>query len=121
MIGVGTIGGSPTDTLLVTVVEGPTAGDIISDASPVRMKKNRNFGSAKTLSSTTLVYKGKDGGTMTGGNDALLVNVTTPRTAVPIDIDLPRGASIGIFIDMKSATATNVYAAIVTHIKSDIA
>ena len=54
-VGVGTM--TETDPVKITVVRNPTAGDLITDATAVDMKQNRNFGSSIALKTTTcLLY-----------------------------------------------------------------
>jgi len=104
--------------MLVTVVKNPTAGDIVTDATPVSINANRNFGSANTLQDS-LVYKGKDGGTLTDGTVALtLYSDQGSRLLAGINIELTKGTSIGIKIDPNLSSGTiNAYAAIICHVK----
>jgi hypothetical protein len=99
----------------ITIVRNPTGGTLISNAVAVDMNKNRNFGSSKELDS--LVYKGVEGDTLTGGNDIALFyqNVGT-RAYYSIDMEVPKGSSIGIKIDTQTtAGTTNLYVAIIGH------
>jgi hypothetical protein len=99
----------------VTVVRNPTGGTLISNAVAVDMNQNRNFGSSKELDS--LVYKGVEGDTLTGGNDIALFyqNVGT-RAYYSIDMEVPKGSSIGVKIDTQTtAGTTNLYVAIIGH------
>lgn len=106
-------------TPFITVVRNPSGGDIITDASVVAMNQNRNFGSSKSLSSSTLAYKGKNGGTMTGGNDIILfLQGTGGRLFAGIGLQLPKGNSIGVKIDPNISSGTmSVYCAFVLYIK----
>ena len=79
---------------------------------------NSNFGSNNTFKTTTLVYKGADGdGAFTGGTDyALLGGKADSRSAYPeLNIEVPRGASIGVEVDLNTSGAANVYFALITH------
>jgi hypothetical protein len=99
----------------ITLVRNPTGGTLISNAVAVDMNQNRNFGSSKELDS--LVYKGVEGDTLTGGNDIALFyqNVGT-RAYYSIDMEVPKGSSIGIKIDTQTtAGTTNLYVAIIGH------
>ena len=117
-VGIGTLSATIADSALITLVRNPTGGDIISDATAVDAKQNANFGSSNALASTTLAYKGKDGGTMTGGNDYGYFYATGgSRMFANIDLLLPRGASMGIKIDLNTSGGGNVYAAIVGHLR----
>lgn len=108
-----------TDTNLgVYVVRNPSTGTIIDDASAVGMNQNRNFGSSKTLKSTTLAYKASaQSKTFTNGDDIILINANKDnRTYAGINIEVPRGSSIGIRVDSASL-ATTAYAALIIHVK----
>lgn len=105
-----------TDMANITVIRNPSTGDIVSDATAVAMNVNRNFGSSKTLSSTTLAYKGKNSGTFTDGDDALLLyQGNNNRLFTGINIELPRGASIGVKVD-SDATGGSAYCALILHL-----
>ena len=106
-------------TPVITIIRNPTAGDITTDASAVAMNQNRNFGSSKTLSTSTLAYKGKQGGTMTGGNDIIIfMQGTGGRLFANIGLQLPKGNSIGVKIDSNISSDTMlVYCALVLYIK----
>ena len=56
--------GTVSDYGLATVSWNPTGGDIITDATAVAYKSNSNGGSSNVLNNGSLVYKGKDGGTL---------------------------------------------------------
>lgn len=117
-VGIGTLSATVADSALITIVRNPTGGDIISDATAVDAKQNANFGSSEALASTTLVYKGKDGGTMTGGNDyGYFYTNGNSRMFASLDLLLPRGASLGIKIDLNTTGGGNVYAAIIGHLR----
>ena len=116
-IAVGIRGSTVADMATVTLTSGPTGGDLISDATAVTSKANRNFGSSKLLKATTLAYKGKTGGTVTGGIDvAQFYMGNNSRLFASIDIELPRGSSLSLKVT-GTATAGNAYAALVCHVK----
>lgn len=108
-----------SDDPYITLVRNPTGGDLISDATAVSMNQNRNFGSSNTL--TVDVYKGKVGGTLTGGNDIAILQVTPgSRSYYTIDFLLPKGSSIGIKLTANvSSGSANYYAALVCFEKED--
>ena len=86
-----------TDSAQITLVRNPTGGDLITDAAAVSMNKNRNFNSSKTLKTTTLVYKGKQGGTLTGGDEtALFFQGKGGRLYVTVNFILKKGDSFGL-------------------------
>lgn len=98
-----------------------TGGDIISDASAVTMNANRNFGSTRSLAES-LAYKGKNGGTMTGGTEVAYVQlVGGSRSSVPLNFILPKGSSIGIkLIANVSSGSASYYAAIVGYLEESL-
>lgn len=106
-----------TDYPLVTIIKDPTGGDVISNASAVSIKSNSNFGSSKTLGSGTLCYKGADGGTITGGSTHAIIGVSEGRNQFPIPMELPRGSSVGITIDLNTSGGANVYIALIGYLK----
>lgn len=116
-LGMGTRSATVTDAANVTIIRNPTGGDIISDASDVAMNSNNNFGSSNSLSDTTLVYKGKDGGTVTGGTDHALLYMTDGRLFASLDIEMPKGSAIGVKIDLNTSGGANVYCALIGYIK----
>lgn len=109
-----------SDSPYFTLVRNPTGGDIISDASAVAMNANRNFGSSRTASID--VYKGKTGGTMTGGSDiAILQAPKTGRGFYTIDFLLPKGASLGLKVTANlTSGSANYYAAVIGYFKDDV-
>ena len=112
-IGVDSAGTTGNDSL-VTLVRNPTS---VSFSTAVDMNQNRNFGSSKTL--TADVYKGAEGGTITGGNAiAQFYMDAGSRLYATIGFTLTKGDSLAIKIDTDTtAGTTNVYAAIVCHLK----
>jgi len=111
-----TTSGDPAD---ITIVRNPTAGTIVTNAVAVDMKQNRNFGSSNTLSSTTLTYKGVEGDTFIDGDDIALFALNQGnRGYFDVNMELPKGSSIGVKIDTQTtAGTTSVYVAIIGHRK----
>lgn len=109
--------GTTSDIGELTVERNTTGGDLISDATAVSMNQNRNFGSNKTLSATA--YKGKSGGTSTGGNDIILFyHGTSSRLFATINLVLPKGSSLAITYDPKlSSGSIKTYAAVICYLK----
>lgn len=104
-----------TNVAQIYITKNPTGGDLITDETAVTMNENRNFGSAKTLSSGSKVYKGKAAGTITGGSDvALLYAKNNDRGYFPINLEIPRGSSIAVRVE-SDATAGTCYAALIAH------
>jgi hypothetical protein len=108
-----------SDDPYITLVRNPTGGDLISDATAVSMNQNRNFGSNKTL--TADAYKGKVSGTLTGGNDIAILQVTPGgRSFYTIDFILPKGSSMGVKITANvTSGSANWYGAFICHLKDD--
>ena len=106
-----------SDDPYVTLVRNPTGGDLISDATAVSMNQNRNFGS--NLTPTIDVYKGKVGGTVTGGNDIAILQATPGgRSFYSIDFVLPRGTSLGVKLTANITSGTaNWYCALIGYVK----
>lgn len=106
-----------TDMAVLTMIRNPDGGDIVSDATAVSMNQNRNFGSSKTLSTSTLVYKGKAAGTVTGGDDIGQFYIgNNSRLNPQINFEIPRGSSVAIKV-VSDATAGTAYAALILHLK----
>jgi hypothetical protein len=112
-------GGTYTSSLRpsITVIKNPTAGDLLTDATAVDFNVNRNFGSSKTL--TADAYKGKQGGTVTGGNSLGIFQTSTAgRDFFTIDMILPKGSSIAIQANNGLASGTAVlYCAAICFLK----
>jgi hypothetical protein len=106
-----------TDYATATLIRNPTAGTIIDDASPCEMISNSNFGSSNTLDS--LIYKASaTGKTLTGGSDHAKVLLTEGRTSAPeLNIDLAKGSSLGVKIDLNTSGGADVYVALVGYRK----
>ena len=117
-VGLGT--GDGGEIAKITVVRNPTAGDIVTDASAVAMNQNRNYGSSKSL--TADAFKGKSGGTMTGGNDIIQFYQTrNGRLFGTVGMELQKGNSIGIKINPELISAgINVYAALIMYKEDEL-
>jgi len=101
---------------MVTIIRNPTAGTVVDDATACPMKSNANFGSSNELDS--LIYIGADGKTLTDGSDHAIIMCSEGRTTIPqLHIDLPKGSSIGIKVDLNTSGGASVYAAVVCHRK----
>jgi hypothetical protein len=108
-----------SDSPYITLVRNPNGGDIISDAVDISMKQNRNFGSA--LTADIDAYKGKVGGTITGGDDiAILQTNSGARSFYTIDFILPRGSSMGLKLNANlTSGSANLYCALIGYFKDD--
>jgi hypothetical protein len=117
-VGVADAGATQDEKTVITIVRNPTAGTIVAGATAVDMNQNRNFGSSNTLGSTTLAYKGAEGNTLTDGDDTIQLFQNGVRGYFPINLELPRGSSMGIKMNTNtSAGTTDVYAALILHRK----
>lgn len=116
IVGINTISATITEMPIITITKNPTAGTIISDANVAPINSNSNFGSNNTLDS--LVYSASaTGKTFTDGTTHAIV-LAGDRTPVPeLYIDLPKGASMGVSIDLNTSGGANAYVAIVCHRK----
>lgn len=101
----------------ITITRNSTGGDLISDASAIDMNQNRNFGSNQTL--TVDVFKGKSGGTSSGGNNILLFyQGSSGRLFASINMILTKGSSISITYDPKLGSGSvKAYCALICFLK----
>jgi hypothetical protein len=114
-IAVGIRGSTITDQATVTLISNPTGGDLITDTTAVDMNGNRRVGSSKTLKSTTLAYKGKVSGTITGGSDvAQFYMGNNSRLFATINFEVERGSSIAIKLE-GTTTGGNAYGALILY------
>lgn len=117
-IAIGNDGGATYSTRpLITVVRNPTGGDLISDQTGVDMNQNRDFGSSRVFDSDA--YKGKTGGTLTGGNDiAVLQSTTGGRDFFTLDFVLTEGSSIGLTYTANISSGTSlIYVALIGYLR----
>ncbi len=88
------------DTNVIRLVQNPTGGTLISDASSLTLP-NRNFGSTNTFSDIT-AYGATAGGKTLTGQDATptaFITHSNGRLFVGIDLVLPAGQSMGITVE----------------------
>jgi len=106
-----------SDDPYITLIRNPSTGTLISGATDVDMKQNRNFGSSKILVAD--VYKGASGNTVTDGDDIAILQVTPGgRSFYSIDFVLPKGSSLAIELTANiSSGSANYYVAIICHLK----
>lgn len=117
--GISTRSATVTDSAKITLIRNPTGGDIISNATAVLAQSNTNFGSSNTLRSTTLAYKGIDGGTITGGNDHAIFYQGDGRLYAALNIEMPKGASVGVKVDLNTSGGANVYCALIGYVADE--
>jgi hypothetical protein len=116
-IAVGIRGSTVADMATVILIANPTGGDLITDATAVDMNGNRRIGSSKTLKSTTLAYKGKVSGTITGGSDVgQFYTGNNQRLFATINFQVERGSSIAIKLE-GTTTGGNAYGALILYRK----
>jgi hypothetical protein len=108
-----------SDRPYVELLLDPTGGDLISDASAVAYKQNRRAATTNPLASTTLAYKGKSGGTLTGGNGFGIFQTSKGgRDFFTVNASVPTGGSCGLKITNNlSSGSANIYAAIIGYFK----
>lgn len=112
-VGIGTRSATVTNLAEIRVYKNPTGGDIITDASSMEMRSNSNFGSNKTLKDTSFTYKGKDGGTVTGGDLHALLFSGDGRLYAGLNVELTRGSSLAVTIDLNTSGGAEVYCAFI--------
>jgi fermentation-respiration switch protein FrsA (DUF1100 family) len=117
-VGLGTRSATVSDAANIWLVRNPTSGSTITNANAVDINSNSNFGSNKSLKSTTLAYKGADGeGATSGGSDHALLYMTDGRLLAGLNMTIPKGSSIAIEIDGNTSGTFNVYAALIGYVK----
>jgi hypothetical protein len=112
---------SLTDMAVLTVIKNPTAGDLVSDATPISINSNSNFGSSNVVNNGSDLFKGKNSGTITGGEDhAIIYAGNNSRVFAVLNMELSKGASIAVKVVGAGASAGNAYCALVGHLKDEI-
>lgn len=107
-----------TDTATATLIRNPTAGTIIDDANVASMISNSNFGSSNTLDDSLIYSASATGKTLTDGTDHAKVILTEGRTAAPeLNIDLSKGSSLGVKVDLNTSGGADLYIAAVCYRK----
>lgn len=108
--------GTTTDVATLTAIRNPTS---VSFSTNVDMNQNRNFGSSKVL--LVDAFKGAEGATVTGGDDLAQFFIPSgSRLSAKINITLTKGDSIAFEMDTNTTSGTtNVYIALVIHLKRD--
>jgi len=107
-----------TDSATVTLVRNPTAGTIVDDANTAPMISNSNFGSSNTLDDSLIYSASASGKTLTDGTDHAIVLLTEGRTAAPeLNIDLSKGSSLGVKVDLNTSGGADFYCAVVGYRK----
>lgn len=117
-VGLGTRSATVSDAANIWIVRNPTSGTTITNANAVDINSNTNFGSSKTLKTTTLAYKGADSeGATSGGTDHALLYMTDGRLYATLNVVVPRGSSLAVEVDGNTSGAFNIYAAIIGYVK----
>ena len=109
----GTRSATVTDDPVWTIYKNPNGGDIISDATAVSINSNADFGGNSDLGTTTLIYKGKNGGTITSTDGEHAIVAGTGRIYATLPVVLKKGNSIGISVDINTSGSCQAYAALV--------
>ena len=89
------VGAQPT----LKIYRNPRAGTIITNATPILVSSNNNFGSRDELIGDA--YQGTDGATLDSESITVIdvplpTRQALPLVEFPIEVVLPRGASIGL-------------------------
>ena len=107
-----------TDLATATLIRNPTAGTIIDDANTAPMISNCNFDSSNTLEDSLIYSATATGKTLTDGTDHAMVLLSEGRTTAPeLNIDLAKGSSLGIKIDLNTSGGANIYVAVIGYRK----
>lgn len=106
-----------SDDPYIEIIANPTGGDIISDATAVSINQNRNFGSSRALAAD--VFKGKVGGTITGGTDAAILHVQGgSRFFYTVNLLIPKGSSMAVKLTANiTSGSANYYCALIGFLK----
>lgn len=108
--------GCTSDSSEVYTWKNIDGGDILSDATCVTFKSNRNYGSPNLLVADT--YMGKSGGTLTGEQVGIYYMGSSQRLFAEINKVVPKGSSIGISIDPKLTSGTiKAYCVLTCHLQ----
>lgn len=109
-------GGSATDTTRVRIYKNPTAGTLISTATPADTSSNRNFGSSLTLDVDA--FKGDGSATVTDGT-VHIESLISPGNRVVFNIDevLAKGDTIAVTYEPNdSNTSMKTMAALIVNL-----
>lgn len=110
--------GTFSDSAEVNTFKNATAGDLLTDATPVVYESNRNYGSTNELDAD--MYKGKSGGTVTAEQVGLYFMGGSQRLFAEINKIVPRGSSIAVSIDPKLASGTvKCYCVLTCHLRDE--
>jgi hypothetical protein len=116
-IGIGTISGTITDPPEVNLIINPTGGDIITTASEADVQSNNMASGGNALATGTLIYKGTDGATLTGGRTHKIFYTSQNYFEDTINVLLKRGDSFGITINPNTSGGCNVHAVLIGHLR----
>ena len=110
------VGGTLDDIIVITMIKNATTGTLISTATAIAIKENRNFGSSKTATNL-IAYMGADGETVTDGTTAAVISQKgTGRSVTPIGWIVPKAKSFSLTLGVTlSAGSIPIYVAVVGH------
>lgn len=100
------------------IYRNPTLGTIISNATPMSIISNLNYGSSNAL--TADIFKGAQGSTQTNGVKSLTTIMTAGATNVISvgDIVLPKGSSVALGITPPAGnTSMNIHVAALCYLR----
>jgi hypothetical protein len=96
-----------TGDIIAKVLRNPDGGTVVSDETLVDVNINKNFGSSESL--TVSAYKGGEGKTLTGGEEAYYSLVPKDATQYVIatgTLVIPKGKSLGVSITPQSGNTS---------------
>ena len=102
-----------TDKPYLTFWKGVTGGDLVTDATPVLMNENRNFGYTDTFPGQT--FTGKVGGTVTGGEQVALHMIGGGRSFAEVGFVIPPQASFAMTLTLNGTGSADMYSVIIGH------
>jgi hypothetical protein len=117
-VGISTRSATVSDLATVKIYRNPTGGTLFDAATAVDASSNTNFGSSNSLSSTSVAYKATTSGqTITGGTEHATFIMGDGRLYAPLTIELLRGSSVGVSVDLNTSGGANAYCAIIGYRK----
>jgi hypothetical protein len=117
-VGISTRSATVSDLATVKIYRNPTGGTLFDAATAVAANSNTNFGSSNSLASTSVAYKATASGqTITGGTEHATLIMGDGRLYAPLTIELLRGSSIGVSVDLNTSGGANAYCALIGYRK----
>jgi hypothetical protein len=108
-----------TGHIEIMVEKNPTGGTVITDATAVDIKSNRNFGTSKTI--TADAFKGGEGKTFTGATEDHIFSFAQESTRFQFNIidTLTKGDSLGVLVTPPAGnTSMPMYCSLLGHLNN---